>query len=319
MISFGVAVGMVGLCILPLSMFIGLGAAASERSRNTLPFLQSLPAPLWRVAVIKVVFGLFSLLVAIALAIAFDRPPGNTSPSSPATTRLGQCDSFRLGGISGTWYVDCFIMLAPFAASVFAWSAAAGVNRRDEISAGAMAVVVVVGWAPSAFARVFLCSRVWFINIDHPHNRDKWTWLAVLALLDTSWRHVSREHQISSKAKPAISLALTCVTAATTYSLLLAWYVHRFGKINNSGDSLASIRRTHIRAAEWLSAPRAFPRDRHHLETNPRKRLRSRSPASPSAPGRHADRRPHQPIRRASSRFQKRSAKHIRSWPCSLA
>ena len=68
---FAVAVVIVGLCILPLSMFIGLGAAASERSRNTLPFLQSLPAPLWRVAVVKVVLGLFSLFAAIAIAIAF--------------------------------------------------------------------------------------------------------------------------------------------------------------------------------------------------------------------------------------------------------
>src|SRR3972149_4322861 len=36
------------LGIIPLSVFVGLGAAANERSRNTLPFLQSLPAGTWR-------------------------------------------------------------------------------------------------------------------------------------------------------------------------------------------------------------------------------------------------------------------------------
>ena len=44
------------MCIIPLSVFVGLGAAANERSRNTLPFLQALPVPMWRAAIAKLVF-----------------------------------------------------------------------------------------------------------------------------------------------------------------------------------------------------------------------------------------------------------------------
>ena len=69
--TFALAVSLVGICIVPLAMFIGLGAAANERSRNTLPFLQSLPAPLWRVALMKVVLGLLTLFLSIIFAIAF--------------------------------------------------------------------------------------------------------------------------------------------------------------------------------------------------------------------------------------------------------
>jgi ABC-type transport system involved in multi-copper enzyme maturation permease subunit len=255
---FGVAVATVGLCLLPLAMFIGLGAAASERSRNTLPFLQSLPAPLWRVAIMKVVFGLFSLLVAAALAIALILAWKYVAELAGHDMRIAlrQFQS-QSGSISGRWYVDCFIVLAPVALSVFAWSAAAGVNRRDEISAGAMAVAAVVGWGLLLFLAFLVLTR-WFINIDHPSYRDEWTWLGVLAYSTLPGGTFSGS-TISTTANPPISLALTCITAAGTYSLLLAWYVYRFGKITNLEiRSRQSAARQSART-DWLSAPRRFP------------------------------------------------------------
>src|SRR4051794_24508602 len=52
---------MAAVCIVPLAVFVGLGAAAGERSRGTLAFSQALPAPMWRVAVLKLIFGLATL------------------------------------------------------------------------------------------------------------------------------------------------------------------------------------------------------------------------------------------------------------------
>lgn len=253
---FSVAIVMVGLCILPLSMFIGLNAAANERSRNTLPFLQSLPAPLWRVAVIKVLLGLFSLLGAIALAIAF--VAGLIYVVELAGHDTGRAiQQLSVGPISGRWYVDCFILLAPFAAGVFAWSAATGVNRRDEVSAGARAVIVVVGWG----LLLSLCYSVlalWFIDFSHPYNSEKWSWLGVLAV-STLPGGTFPASTVSLGAKPPITLALTCVTAATTYSLLLAWYVSRFGKIKDAEIRSRQSAQRYTAQIEWLSAPRQSP------------------------------------------------------------
>jgi ABC-type transport system involved in multi-copper enzyme maturation permease subunit len=48
--AFALAACIVAFCIIPLSVFVGLGTAASECSRGTLPFLQALPAPMWPIA-----------------------------------------------------------------------------------------------------------------------------------------------------------------------------------------------------------------------------------------------------------------------------
>src|SRR6478752_1665303 len=56
--SFYFAVFLGGI---PMAIFIGLSAAAGERSRGTLSFLQALPVPLWRVALHKIGFALITV------------------------------------------------------------------------------------------------------------------------------------------------------------------------------------------------------------------------------------------------------------------
>jgi hypothetical protein len=249
---FGVAVALVGVCILPLSMFIGLGAAANERSRNTLPFLQSLPAPLWRVAVMKVVFGLVSLFVAIALSIAFIYVWKFVAElAGQETTRAMR--QFEESPITGKWYLDCFLLLTPFAIGLFGWSAAAGVNRRDEISAGAMAVAAVVGWG-LVLTLAFLAFTHWTMGIDHPYYRDHWRWLPVVAI-STLPGGTFPARDIAA-TNPPISLAFSYIAAASTYALLLLVYVLRFGKVKNPDvrSRQAAVRQS--ARADWLSAPR---------------------------------------------------------------
>src|SRR3982751_6282141 len=67
--GFGMAVFVVSLCVVPFAVFVGLGTAANERSRGTLPFLQALPAPMWRIALTKLIFGLLTLTASIVLTL----------------------------------------------------------------------------------------------------------------------------------------------------------------------------------------------------------------------------------------------------------
>jgi hypothetical protein len=251
-----VAIGIVGLCMLPLSMFIGLGAAAGERSRNTLPFLESLPTPLWRVAIVKIVMGLFSLFAAIALSIAllmvvWEYIAWQTGHNTGRAIR--QLD---LNSLTGRPYLDFFIILAPLAASVFLWSAAAGVNRRDEVSAGARAVIFVVGWS-IVLALCFALAN-WIVDFSIPANRDKWAWLGVLAFA-TLPGGTFPAGTISLDLKPPIPLTLTFVTAAVTNCLLLAVYVLRFGKFRQAEVRSRRAAERQSARGEWLSAPRFSP------------------------------------------------------------
>src|SRR5690349_21509294 len=65
----GLAAGLVTISMIPLAIFIGLGTAASEASRRTLPYLQALPAPLGHVAVVKLFFGLLTVVAPVLLAV----------------------------------------------------------------------------------------------------------------------------------------------------------------------------------------------------------------------------------------------------------
>src|SRR5436190_11213377 len=63
--SFQVSVILGGI---PMAVFVGLSIAAGEQSRGTLPFLQALPLPMWRVALHKLGFALVSLIIPILLS-----------------------------------------------------------------------------------------------------------------------------------------------------------------------------------------------------------------------------------------------------------
>jgi hypothetical protein len=252
--TFGVAVSLVGICIVPLAMFIGLGAAANERSRNTLPFLQSLPAPLWRVALTKGVLGLVTLFLSIIFAVAFIYAWIFLAELAGQKTGLA-VRQIDISGLTGLWYVDCVILLAPLVASIFAWCAAAGVNRRDEISAGAVAVAIFVGWV-TLLTLVYSVVGYW---IDHLHLQsfaDRWKWLGIMGL--TTFPGGLFAAINLSNHQPTIPLALCYTTAAITNVLLLVWYVRRFGKLANLEiHSPKSAVRQSTRT-EWLPPPRQF-------------------------------------------------------------
>jgi len=242
---FGLAAAIVMLCSVPLAVFIGLGAAANERSRGTLAFLQALPVPMWRVALAKCFFGLVSLVVPIAAAMAsfyvwklcFD------------LLGIEYHDSVRgmrgSTGVTGNWWVDLVLMSVLVATSLFIWAAATGVNRKDEVSAGAVALAVIVGW----------WLLVWFAGYILFGNREPNKWLTVFGYStapagfvpagDMAWRHGY--------------LPLCIFTAAITHFALAAWYVRRFGRIENVEVRSPQVAVRDKSQSDWLGTPWRTP------------------------------------------------------------
>lgn len=147
----GEAMGFVTACMAPLAVFVGLGAAANERSRGTLPYLQSSPVSMRRAAVIKLVMGFLTLVAAIILVELLVWACINLFALIDREYR-GVFRVFDRQSLTGRWYFDCFLYTSAPAASLFIWSAAAGVNRKDEVSAGAWALAAMAGWGLLVFA-----------------------------------------------------------------------------------------------------------------------------------------------------------------------
>jgi ABC-type transport system involved in multi-copper enzyme maturation permease subunit len=242
---FSLAGVMLFVCMLPLALFLGLGAAAGERSRGTLPFLQSLPVPTWKAAVAKLIAGLLTIVVAVGITVAtfsiwqvvFDLLGVGYRDSIRAMTEN------RAPLEIGIWYVDVTLMCVLAGVTIYGWSAAAGVNCKDEISAGALALAVMVGWAS---LMLFVCDLL----AGTTGRGQVWMQVLLLGTLPGGFFGDYLLHQ-APQYRPLFLLSL-----GFTMALLVSWYVLRFGTI-----AVGSVRSPQAavplnRRLEWLGPPR---------------------------------------------------------------
>ena len=246
---FGAAYGMLLMSMVPLSIFVGLGTAASERSRSTLPFLQSLPVPMWQVAVTKLVAGLATVTVPIIVAVvafflwllAFGY--FGVRVRGPLVANMSPV-------LFGNWFLDVFVVCAAIAGSLFLWSAAAGVNRKDEISAGARALSIIIGWS------TFLGFFVWTFGDDPVTPMFSWLPTIGLSLAPGGGALLLGGPALEmTQAKFALAAWIT----AAVHAALVAIYLQRFGRITEREIvSPRHAKRNELRF-DWLAPPRRSP------------------------------------------------------------
>jgi hypothetical protein len=246
--------------IVPLAIFVGLGTAAGERSRGTLPFLQALPVPMWRVALHKMAFGLVTILVpallSVALVIAWCKCLDLRGIEYDGAADAGMPWEIReIPFAFGTenLFADSALAVAFSAVSFYVWTIAAGVNRKDEVSAGAVALTVVTVWW-------VLLSLLWRVSVRSWGPFAQWRevpekWLAVIGV-STAPGSLPWNSEMSAGINHAL-VAGTCVSSVTLLALA-TWYVCRFGRIS---DREIRSPKTAVRGTgpDWLDAPRRSP------------------------------------------------------------
>jgi hypothetical protein len=211
------------VCAIPLSLFIGFGAGANERSRRSLPFLQSLPAPLWQIAILKLFFGMLMVFIPILLM---------------ATIAYAEMR------IAPTWEpraLESLALCLPFAASLFIWSAAIGVNRKDEVSAAAVSLSVMVGWSLILLLIAILC---W-----SPNQPPAWFLIASYSATPGGIALLFSSNDMMQYQTVGILLWLPI------HGLLCAWYIARFGHTTHREIRSPSVAAEAGKAA-WLPPPR---------------------------------------------------------------
>jgi hypothetical protein len=242
------------LCAVPLAVFVGLGVAAGERSRRTLPYLQSLPVPMWKISLTKLFFGWISLIIPALLAVGFILlwVGPNVAAAIGRSSHPTETGPFALG--SGNWFVDTALVLPLIATSFYVWTIAAGVNRKDEVSAGAVALAVMVGWcALLAIAWNFL---VFWNGI--PHVNDEWvkSWFTTMICTAPGGFTIAAEQQRENGERFPL---LGCFVSAISHGALAWWFIARFVRIAErevtSPQRAVADRGRH----DWLAPPRRSP------------------------------------------------------------
>ncbi len=237
----GSAVGFVTATMAPLAVFVGLCAAANERGRGTLPFLQASPVSMRRAAVTKLVMGILTLVTAIILVELLIWACINLFALIDREYR-GVFRVFDRQSLTGRWYFDCFLITTGLAANFFIWSAAAGVNRKDEVSAGAWALAVMAGWGILVFSGYSLFDKY---GIPIPE------WLKVVATATVPGVCLSI---IEPWARHYRLLGLGI--ALGLHGALAVWYVLRFGRIEKIDVRSPQPAIRDAARAGWLAAPR---------------------------------------------------------------
>lgn len=229
----------------PLAVFVGAGTATRERSRGTLAFLEALPVPLWRVAIHKIAFGLLTAvgpsICLVVLLILLTRGSG---------AEWFRMYSDAIPSITGHWLLDWGVCCAAVSASLFIWTATLGARRSDEVSAGAIALVAMVGWWTVLLGAAAILVDV----VGRDAFRATWQGFALLCAATAPVGFTVAFERGSSAIYP-----LALLVAVTTHAGLILWYVRRFG-----GAVELQLRspRTALQAegrSDWLGAPLASP------------------------------------------------------------
>jgi hypothetical protein len=247
--EFGLAFAMMLFCVIPLSIFVGLSSAASERSRNTMPFLQSLPALMRQIAAVKLGWGLITVIVPVLLAcgilflwkIVFQIL--DVDFRSPEAIIGVQAGPFQ----TGSYFLDAAIIGAIVAASMYIWAAATGVNRKDEVSAGAVALSCMIGWSAVVIMLLFYLGKA---------NRD----VEAFSLLVLSAVPGGVTILLSDGApNPFGPLVLALSIAVVAHAALASFYIIKFGRTAEREVTSPRVARPDARAMEWLRPPIRTP------------------------------------------------------------
>ncbi len=232
-----ILVALSAFSVLAASIFLGAGAAASEQSQRTAAFLQSLPISSKRSAIVKLATALATLWLPLAVYFVanwlWERTPGYPDEVAP---------------------FEPFALLAGLAlSSLLIWVAAVGVNVSDEIRAGAIGVLVIVGswaigaWLPGVeFYRWSLIDRIvagllpggiWFLVDD----------------LETHVRQESLQAMMGG-----VRFWSVAAGAIFANSALAVAYVWRFGRV---GAPRRQAAEPTVKPAEisWLAPPMRRP------------------------------------------------------------
>jgi len=232
-------------------LFVGMSTAAGENQRGTMPFLQSLPVSMTKPAAMKLLLSLFTvcLPVFVLVFVGYGHLIAqrlNETNMEMLMEWISQHGPFGIGtqtSLAG-WIAATCLMGTLFVSSLLLWMAAGGVNRSDEIRAGAIGFLVIVCiWAALTLTYDF-AERTRLERLQQA--------LAILMSAAPGGvaflLNVSRDLQI-----PVVILAFF---ACVSHGLLLTWFLRRYGRTavrpvrTMSGETLTTS------GNQWLAPPR---------------------------------------------------------------
>jgi hypothetical protein len=198
-------------------IFVGMSVAGGENSRRTMRFLQALPVPMWQAALVKLVMAILTVSIPILIVmnmvwligVFIDPEQHLLAEAARELPPMGQS-----WGITN-WYAARMVASILGVSSLLLWIAACGVNRSDEVRAGAVGFLTI--------AVIWAC---WIFAID---RANRFSFHSVESVLETA--------RIALPGGPAVprfsatNLVGDGLVASISHLAVLMWFLLRFGKV----------------------------------------------------------------------------------------
>lgn len=227
-IAAGVVLSMI-FCLIVYAVlagsFVGMTVAAGENSNRTMRFTQALPIPMWQAAMVRVLVGLFTVAVPIIIVVAIIALL--TSHVWEDERAFNEVVVSHLGNAPSVWGVQNFFISRAVSAivlvtSLLLWVSASGVNRSDEVRAGAIGFLV--------------CAVLWIV------------WFYIMEENVLYLRNVFEMFTVALPGGPAFggnfhyggyteNIPLLAAIAIVSHGLVFIWFVTRYGKSTGRAHS----------------------------------------------------------------------------------
>jgi ABC-type transport system involved in multi-copper enzyme maturation permease subunit len=144
----GLVVSMI-FCLLVYAVlagaFVGMSVAAGENSRRTMRFTQALPIPMWQAALIRLLIGLVTVVIPTVCVVSLIWVFTSYVWNDQVTVNLAVSQQFD--ELQNPWHIPNFFVSRAVACilgvtSLLLWVSSCGVNRADDVRAGAVAFLV---------------------------------------------------------------------------------------------------------------------------------------------------------------------------------
>lgn len=273
--DFGVISGLIIPYGILAGLFIGMGTAANENHRSTMSFLQTLPIAMPKPAVVKLLLSFVVVVIPIVLLTivaanflprfiepmsdwrvqAVQQEAGNQGMSLieiheyykrvslESTSRSSPFGGWGYSTVKGWAYATVFGG-SLFVGSLLLWMAACGVNRSDEIRAGAIGFLVIM-----------LFWGLVVISLDQAERWDSEAFKQIAAV-PCSFAPGSPGFLISFTRSIGAAWISLVTFSLLGHGLLAYWYLSRFGKSAVRPARTMGVYATDSSKAGWLAPPR---------------------------------------------------------------
>lgn len=255
--SAGVIVLVYGM--VPISLFLAASDAGGESTRGTLRFTQALPVSMPHVAAWKIALGLVTCIAPILITIgailawylAWGRFDADVNRDLMNTLK----NLYRPAGIDHditVWLYGATTIAVTATASVYIWALALGVNQRNEVRAGAVALLtgVLIWMVFIAIAQIF--------TFFPPDGSIRCSTIAVISIIPGGFP-LSLKSALRGPYGSVSLAQLATMIAAVFYPILIASFIYRFGSIESPDVRSRELARPGSSRCEWLPQPFRSP------------------------------------------------------------